>query len=121
MNLLLAAVLLLQDKSVEELLQLEEAVRRQQLETANNRKNLGQLTSEGIIQRMLLKRNRAFPRVLQDKSAEETFKKLEETIEKAKTVNVKYQLKGSSPRGQDRTTYTAEGSLLLKGDARISA
>src|SRR6185295_19771102 len=48
--------------------------------------------------------------LLQEKTAEETFKKIEETITKSKTVRVKFEV----TRKTGEETVEASGTLLLK-------
>src|SRR5438094_617194 len=55
----------------------------------------------------------------QDAPAEEAFKKIEESIEKAKTVRVKFKLEGHGAKeGPDRD-LKATGSLWLKEGNRV--
>ena len=51
---------------------------------------------------------------LQDKTAEESFKKIEETIDKAKTVSVKFKVDGHYKQGERETKVQMSGTIALK-------
>jgi outer membrane lipoprotein-sorting protein len=57
--------------------------------------------------------------LLQDKTAEETFKKLEETIEKAKTVTIKFKWE-RKPTKKQPTPSAASGSIFWKEGNKAS-
>ncbi len=57
--------------------------------------------------------------LLQDQSAEETFKKIEDTFEKAKTISVQIKIDASeSPEGRFVKTVSS-GSLLIKNARKL--
>jgi hypothetical protein len=58
--------------------------------------------------------------LLQENSAEETFKKIEETIEKAKTVSVKLRMDLVITRKNTEEALAASGTLLLKEKSKAS-
>jgi hypothetical protein len=55
--------------------------------------------------------------LLQGQTAEETFKKIEESIDKAKTVSVKFKFVSDTRKGGVEEKAEASGTMLLK-DAR---
>ena len=53
--------------------------------------------------------------LLQEKTVEQTFKKIEETLERATSVQVKFRVEGKATQGERRTTYMGTGFLALRG------
>jgi outer membrane lipoprotein-sorting protein len=59
---------------------------------------------------------------LQGKTPEEVLKKLEETVDQASTVRLKFKVEGSCVQaGKADTTWTYAGTLSFKGDNRVNA
>jgi len=60
--------------------------------------------------------------LMQDKTAEETLGKIEEAVDKARTVRVTYRTEAECVRsGAEKSTWTNEGNILVKGASRINA
>ena len=57
--------------------------------------------------------------LLQEKSAEDIFRKIEETLTGAKTLSVKFKVSGSSQAEGAGEKMVVEGTFLLKGEKQI--
>jgi len=58
--------------------------------------------------------------LIQDQSAEDAFKKLEDAVENAHSVAMRFSLDGTVTRGNEKIKVTAKGTLLLKGSSLVS-
>jgi outer membrane lipoprotein-sorting protein len=67
---------------------------------------------EGFLMHLLA----ALALLLQDKTAEETFKKIEETVQNAKTVRIKFKLEGALKDGQGKEKRIDKSGTLVFGD-----
>jgi outer membrane lipoprotein-sorting protein len=57
--------------------------------------------------------------LLQDKTAEDAFKKIDEAVVKAKTVRLEFKTEMTQVTGGADLVLTSEGTLLFKGDDKV--
>jgi len=119
MNLLLAAVLLVQDRTPEQWIEQLRSERIEERETAVEAlKKLGETARPQLEKSVkdqdteLAHRSQALLDALNSEVARRSFTKLEETLINAKTLSVRFRSDGKGPTDADK--YEASGTMLLK-------